>query len=206
MKILISEHRRAEENLALEQQLLAGTEQVVLLYVNERAVVVGRNQTIEAEVDSHYCNAHDIEVVRRRSGGGTVFHDGGNLNYAIICDAGPNPLDRDYTKPIVWALRRLGVEATAGARGEIRVGDEKVSGSACMVSRGRVLFHGTLLFDADLTALEAALQGDESRRGKGVRSVRSRVRNLKPMLHDVPDMEHFTERMREAITEFYAQE
>ena len=191
MKILISEHRRAEENLTLEQQLLAGTEQVVLLYVNERAVVVGRNQTIEAEVDSHYCNAHGIEVVRRRSGGGTVFHDGGNLNYAIICDAGPNPLDRDYTEPIVWALRRLGVEA---------------SGSACMVSRGRVLFHGTLLFDADLTALEAALQGDESRRGKGVRSVRSRVRNLKPMLHDVPDMEHFTERMREAITEFYAQE
>lgn len=206
MKILTSRHRRAEENLALEQELLAGTEQVVMLYVNERAVVVGRNQTIEAEVDLTYCHTHDIEVVRRRSGGGTVYHDGGNLNYAIICDSGPNPLDRDYTEPIVWALRRLGVEATAGERGEIRVGEEKISGSACMVSRGRVLFHGTLLFDADLTALDAALQGDESRRGRGVKSVRSRVRNLKPLLHDVADMERFTERMREAITEFYAQE
>lgn len=205
MKILFSEYRRAEQNLALEQQLVAGSESVVLLYVNEPTVVVGRNQTIEAEVDCDYCRAHNIDVVRRASGGGAVYHDAGNLNYAIICDGGERPLDRDYTEPIVWALRRLGVDAVAGSRGEIKVGDAKVSGSASMVRKGRVLFHGTLLFDSDLDALDAALRGDDSRRGKGVRSIRSKVCNLKSMLSGVPDMPYFIEHLRTALTEFYTQ-
>ena len=109
MKILFSDSRVAESNLNLEQQLLSGLEEVVLLYVNDRAVVVGRNQTIEAEVDCAYCQEHNIAVVRRQSGGGTVYHDKGNLNYAIICNSPDRPLDRDYTEPIVWALNRLGI-------------------------------------------------------------------------------------------------
>ena len=183
MHILFSDNRAAEQNLALEQQLLRGTEDVVLLYINSPSVVVGRNQTIEAEVDMEYCQAHNIAVVRRKSGGGAVYHDEGNLNYAIICNGGERPLDRDYTAPVV--------------------GGAKVSGSACMVHRGRVLFHGTLLFDADLTALEAALRGDESRRGRGIKSVRNTVANLKPMLSDVADIEGFMERLCSAMQEFF---
>lgn len=204
MRILVSEYRDAERNLDLEQELLAGSEEVVLLYINDPAVIVGRNQTIEAEIDGDYCMQHGIKVVRRKSGGGAVYHDGGNLNYAIICNGGERPLDRDYTEAVVWALRHLGIDAVTGKRGEIRVGESKISGSASMVSGGRVLFHGTLLFNADLTRLEAALQGDDSRRGKGVKSVHSKVTNLAPMLPDIANIDGFTERLRLALTEFYS--
>lgn len=204
MKILVSEHHNATRNLALEQELLACSEPFLLLYVNEPSVVVGRNQTIEAEVDCAYCRAHAIEVVRRQSGGGTVYHDAGNLNYAIICDGGERPLDRDYTEPVVWALRRMGVDAVAGSRGEITVGGAKISGSASMVHRGRVLFHGTLLFDADLSILNAVLRGDTTLRGKGVKSVPSTVCNLKPLLPNIPDMAHFIECLRSMLEEYYS--
>lgn len=203
MKIIVSNQHRASDNLALEQTLLASEEDIILLYVNRAAVVVGRNQTIEAEVDRNYCREHDIEVVRRQTGGGAVYHDCGNLNYAIICNSPERPLDKDYTEPIVWALRRLGVDAVTGSRGEITVSGVKVSGSASMVHRGRVLFHGTLLFDANLQTLEAALRGDESLRGRGIKSVRSRTGNLKPMLGSVDDMESFIARMETLLRAFY---
>lgn len=205
MKILFSNSRKATENLALEQQLLLGSEQVVLLYINDRTVVVGRNQIVEAEVDCNYCQKSGIEVVRRLSGGGAVYHDGGNLNYAIICDAGSNPLDRDYTQPIVWTLKQMGVDALEGNRGQITVEGEKISGSASMVSRGRVLFHGTLLFDSDLQMLNNALRGDESLRGKGVKSVHSTVRNLKQLLPHIPTVNHFVEEIERWLAMYYEQ-
>lgn len=206
MKILFSNSRAAEQNLTLEQQLLGGSEEVVLLYVNDPVVVVGRNQTIEAEVDCNYCRAHNIPVVRRLSGGGTVYHDGGNLNYAIICNSSERPLDRDYTEPIVWALQHLGVAASTGSRGEILVDDAKISGSASMVRRDRVLFHGTLLFDADLEVLDAALHGDITLAHKGVKSVHSKVANLKPLLHSIPDMATFVNAVISALTKYYSQQ
>lgn len=205
MKILFSDSRVAESNLNLEQQLLSGLEEVVLLYVNDRAVVVGRNQTIEAEVDCIYCREHNIEVVRRLSGGGAVYHDEGNLNYAIICNSPEHPLDTDYTRPIVWALNRLGVAATTGSRGEITVDGVKISGSASMVRRGRVLFHGTLLFDSDLQTLNTALRGNTTLQHKGVRSVHSKVCNLKPLLPNIEDMPQFISAITAALTEYYAE-
>lgn len=203
MRIIINNSRKATENLALEQQLLLGPESVVLLYVNDKSVIVGRNQTIEAEVDCNYCKSHNIEIVRRESGGGAVYHDGGNVNYALIVDAGKNPLDSNYTEPIVWALRQMGVDATTGSRGEILVGNAKISGSASMIRRGRVLFHGTLLFDSDLQVLSKALRGDESLRGKGVKSVRSVVCNLKPLLNNISDTSHFIAKLHSLLEEYY---
>lgn len=205
MEIVWSERRRAAENLALEQELLAGGGAWMLLYINDPSVVVGRNQTLEAEVDEAYCRREGIEVVRRQSGGGTVYHDGGNVNYALICDGGQRPLDRDYTAPVVWALRRMGVDARTGARGEITVDGLKVSGSASMVRRGRVLFHGTLLFSADLGALDAALRGDAGRRGKGVASVPGRVGNLREMLPRRLSVEQFAESLKAALTEYFSE-
>ena len=204
MRILFSDSRVAESNLNLEQQLLADKEEVVLLYVNDRAVVVGRNQTIEAEVDCIYCREHNIEVVRRQSGGGTVYHDKGNLNYAIICNSPEHPLDTDYTRPIVWALNRLGVAATTGSRGEITVDGVKISGSASMVRRGRVLFHGTLLYNTDLQTLDHALRGSELLRGKGVKSVRSDVINLKPLLPEIESVERFVEQLIANLQSYYS--
>ena len=197
MRIIFNNSRKATENLALEQQLLSGPESVVLLYINDKTVVVGRNQTIDAEVDCGH-------LARRRSGGGAVYHDGGNVNYAFIVDAGKNPLDRDYTEPIVWALREMGVTATAGSRGEITVEGKKISGSASMVKRGRVLFHGTLLYNTDLQTLDRALRGNELLRGKGVKSVRSDVINLKPLLPEIESVERFVEQLIANLQSYYS--
>ena len=100
---------------------------VLLFYINRPSVIVGRNQRIEAEVDTDYCLRHGIEIVRRLSGGGTVYHDYGNINYAFIVDKDERPvLDRDFATPIIDALRPLGVEAVSGERKELLVGGSSI--------------------------------------------------------------------------------
>lgn len=149
-------------NCALEEYLLterpAGD--VLLFYINRPSVIVGRNQRIEAEVDTGYCCEHGIEVVRRLSGGGTVFHDYGNINYAFIADKGLRPGARpDFGVPIVAALRANGIEATVGARKELLAAGYKISGTASHVTRTSQLFHGTLLHRTDLERLDYTLRG-----------------------------------------------
>ena len=122
-----------EEHLLTERPL----GDVLLFYINRPSVIVGRNQRIEAEVDTDYCLRHGIEIVRRLSGGGTVYHDYGNINYAFIVDKDERPvLDRDFATPIIDALRPLGVEAVSGERKELLVGGYKISGTASHVARG----------------------------------------------------------------------
>ena len=168
-------------NGLLEEHLLTErpSGDVLLFYINRPSVIVGRNQRIEAEVDTDYCLRHGIEIVRRLSGGGTVYHDYGNINYAFIVDKDERPvLDRDFATPIIDALRPLGVEAVSGERKELLVGGYKISGTASHVARTRILFHGTLLHRTDLGALDRALRGDVSKRGRKVASVPSPVMNL----------------------------
>jgi len=167
---------------ALEEYLLTERPEkdVLLFYINRPSVIIGRNQTIEAEADVAYCRRQGIEIVRRMSGGGSVYHDRGNINYAFITDKNATPvLDRDFTAPVVEALASLGIRATVGRRKELLCDGYKISGTASHVTRTRQLFHGTLLYDSDLSALSLALRGDRSRRGKGVPSVPSPVINLK---------------------------
>jgi lipoate-protein ligase A len=169
-------------NCALEASLLTTkppTQEAMLFYINRPSVIVGRNQCIEAEVDTAYCRAHGIDVVRRLSGGGAVYHDYGNINYAFIGEWGTTPLlDRDFTAPMIAALQSFGIPATVGVRKELLVNGKKISGAALHMTRDRTLFHATLLHDAHLEHLSRALQGDPSRRGRSVPSVPSPVMNL----------------------------
>ena len=180
----------------LEEYFLTERSQkdVLLFYINRPSVIVGRNQTIEAEADVEFCRRQGIEIVRRMSGGGTVYHDRGNINYAFISDKNDIPvLDRDFTAPIVEALASLGIRATVGARKELLCNGYKISGTASHVTRTRQLFHGTLLYDSDLNALSLSLKGDRSRRGKGVPSVPSPVANLKRWRPENETTEDFLE-------------
>ena len=159
------------------------SDNVLLLYINSPSVIVGRHQTIAAEVDEQFCAEHNIPVVRRISGGGAVYHDEGNVNYAFIVNTDcARALDRDFSKPIVAALRAMGLDATAGSRKEIRCGGYKVSGAAAHVSGGRMLFHGTLLYSANLQWLERALKGNPALRGKGIPSVPDKVANIASLM------------------------
>jgi lipoate-protein ligase A len=174
-------------NLALEEFLLRHVlvdEMLFLFYINAPAVIIGRNQNAFEEVDPDYLTANGIQLVRRLSGGGTVYHDPGNLNFSFI-----SPQRDDlhnfakFTAPIVAVLGELGIQAKLRNRSSLFVGNEKISGNAQYASRGRVLSHGTLLFDADLAQLNRAVQPRPLPiESKAVQSVRANVVNISTLL------------------------
>lgn len=174
-------------NLALEEFLLRHApveEMLFLFYINAPSVILGRNQNAFEEVDPDYLAANGIQLVRRLSGGGTVYHDLGNLNFSFISP------ERDdlhnfakFTGPIVAALAQLGIRAELRNRSSLFVGNEKISGNAQYASRGRVLSHGTLLFDADLAQLNRAVRPKQMHiESKAVQSVRANVVNIADLL------------------------
>jgi lipoate-protein ligase A len=190
----------------LEKQLLAERpgEDVLLLYINRPSVIVGRNQQVEAEVDVSYCERHGIEIIKRISGGGAVYHDYGNINYAFIVDRGVTPvMDMDFASPILKALQSVGVAATVGARKELLVGGRKISGTASFVTGNRILFHGTLLHHTDLNRLSLALQGKPSKRGKHIASVPAGVMNLSEITGKDESTSDFLHRIYNFLTAYY---
>ncbi len=175
----------ATYNLALEEYCLLELKQfpeIMMLWQNENAVIVGRYQTAEREINVAAAREVGAQVVRRSSGGGTVYHDMGNLNYTFILEAvDPKRVDlKTVAKPVVSALAKLGVQAEIQGRNDIVVDGRKVSGTAQRIARGRLLHHGTLLFDSDLDVLQRVLHVDEAKvASKGVASIKSRVTNIR---------------------------
>lgn len=205
MELILSPWHSPVRNCALEEYMVTERhDDVLLLYRNTPSVILGRNQTVAAEIDGDFCRAHGIEVVRRLSGGGAVYHDLGNINYAFVSNKEASPvLDRDFLRPVVTLLQALGVEATAGKRKELLAGGRKISGTASHVTRNRQLFHGTLLHRTDLHMLERALRGDRTARGKGVASVPSPVVNIAELLHSDETTEAFLERFGALLLQYY---
>jgi lipoate-protein ligase A len=123
-------------------------------------------------------------VVRRLSGGGAVYHDMGNLNFTVIADAQGENLDFGrFCALVVKTLQRLGVKAEINGRNDMTIDGKKFSGNAQYLRQGRVMHHGTILFDSNASVLANALQVDEAKiQAKGVKSVRSRVTNVRPCL------------------------
>ena len=180
-------------NLAAEQYVfenLPKDRNYFMLWQNDNAVIIGKYQNTLAEINQPYVEAHKIKVVRRLSGGGAVFHDLGNLNYTYITDAGElETLNmRVFCEPIVKALSEFGVTAEINGRNDMTIHGKKFSGNAQYIRHGRVMHHGTLLYNSDLSAVSKALQVDpEKIRAKGMESVRSRVTNIRRYLkEDVP--------------------
>ncbi len=175
-------------NLAAEQYVfdaLPRDRSYFLLWQNRSAVIIGKHQDALAEINRPFVEEHGIQVIRRPSGGGAVYHDLGNLNYTVITDSdGATALDMSrFCQPVLRVLQSLGVPAELTGRNDMTVEGKKFSGSAQVLRQGRVQHHGTLLFDSDLDAVQQALRVDpEKIRSKGLASVRSRVTNLRPYL------------------------
>jgi len=171
-------------NLALEEYLVreyqdGGT--VLFLYVNDSAVVLGRNQVPHAEINLQEAVRRGTRVVRRLSGGGAVYHDRGNLNFSLIQAHDPDTIiaPDEALQPVVQGLNARGVPVYLNTRHDMMVGGRKVTGIAQYRARGKCLTHGTLLVSADLEALRRALEVDtDIPFSRGRPSVRSPVTNL----------------------------
>lgn len=176
-------------NLAIETFLLQEMkvdEPILLFYINEPSIIIGRNQNTIEEINQEYVDEKGIHVVRRFSGGGAVYHDEGNLNFSFIM---PDDGDsfRDFakvTKPIVQALHDLGVEgAELKGRNDLVINDMKFSGNAMYATNGRMFAHGTIMFDSDVNEVVKSLKVRKDKiESKGIKSIRSRVTNIKPFL------------------------
>lgn len=194
-------------NLAMEQyvfDVLPKSNEYFMLWQNSNAVVVGKHQNTVEEVNAEYVAEHDIKVVRRLSGGGAVYHDMGNLNFTFIKDVKESSeLDlRLFCEPVARALQKLGVDAQVNGRNDITVGGKKISGNAQYLKKGRVMHHGTILFDSDLSVVGKALQVTEDKlQSKGARSVRSRVTTVKPHLKQDVTLEEFRTLLKQIIFE-----
>jgi lipoate-protein ligase A len=193
-------------NLALEEYVLRTRfpgQECLLFYVNEPSIIIGRNQNTIEEIDPDVVQSRGIHVVRRISGGGAVYHDLGNLNFSFLSPYTMGRFNRyeEFTRPVVAALRGMGVRAELGGRNDIAVDGRKISGNAQFVSGDRMFSHGTLLLDSDLTVLSQVLTPKPGKvESKGHKSVRSRVANISEFLPGPLSIEEFRGRI---LDEFF---
>lgn len=171
-------------NLAAEQYVfdsLSRDRMYFMLWQNDNAIIIGKYQNTFAEINESYVKEHEIRVIRRLSGGGAVYHDLGNLNFTFIADAGDlSTLNfRIFCEPVIRTLAKFGIIAEVSGRNDMTIDGRKFSGNSQYLKQGRVMHHGTILFDSDLFVVANALQVDESKfQSKASKSVRSRVTNV----------------------------
>jgi lipoate-protein ligase A len=178
-------------NLAVDEYLLKNTtNDFLIISVNDRSVITGKHQVAHREMDTRFAYEHSIPLIRRISGGGTVYHDYGNINFSFILNTseGKQINFRKYTAPVIEFLVSLRIDATFEGKNDLRVHGLKISGNAEHIYRNRVLHHGTLLFSADLGNLKGVLRKDQSNyKTRAVSSNPSSVTNLSKIIND-PDI------------------
>ena len=191
-------------NLAWEEALLTlRSESVFLLWRNGPTVVIGRNQNAWEEVHWPTMEKYAIPIVRRISGGGAVYHDLGNLNFSYLLNAPLGEIDTaSLTLPIILYLRKIGVDAEPSGRNDITVQGKKISGCALHKQHGRLLFHGTILFQTNLERLAEVLNiSDLKYSSSAIPSVRSRVGNVAEFLPSDKSLEEFQEELLDFMKE-----
>lgn len=192
-------------NLALEEYIarnFSADNDYLLFYINQPSIIIGKNQITIEEVNQEYIDDHNIYVVRRISGGGAVYHDFGNLNFSFITNHDIKKLHnfKQFTQPVIDALKGLGLDAELIGRNDILIEGKKISGTAQFSNSRRMISHGTLLLDSDLNEVTNALRVKRSKlESKGHKSVRSRVANINDFLETPLKMEEFRELLLQGL-------
>jgi lipoate-protein ligase A len=186
MRFLFSTSNNPYFNLATEEYFLKNSkEEMFFLYINEPCIVVGKHQNIFSEINLPFVLENNIKLVRRISGGGTVYQDLNNLNFSYLHNC-PNIEKINYKKftyPILESLRDMGLNVEFSDRNDLIIDTKKISGNAMHIFKTRVLSHGTLLFNTDLNQLSAALKNNPQKYfDKSIKSVRSKVTNISDYL------------------------
>ncbi len=208
MKYIANDSVDARYNLALEEWVLENLKDdiYIILWRNDNAIIIGRNQNTAEEINQAFVEENNINVVRRPTGGGAVYHDLGNLNFSIVTDA-ENAVDINfelYTQPVLRALEAMGVPVELKGRNDILIDGKKCSGLAQRISNHRLLHHGAMLFDTDLTTLSKALNVRRDKiESKGVKSTVSRVTNIKPYMKVDVDVLGFRDLLKKEMFHEY---
>jgi len=191
-------------NLAAEEYLFRNfSGDIFMLYINSRSAIIGKHQNPAEEVNTRCLRENNIPLVRRISGGGTVYHDEGNLNYTYIRNAadGKQVDFSAYTRPLISFLQEQGIDAYAGEKNEIRIDRMKISGNAEHVFKNRVLHHGTILFSANLELMSRCLERpDAVIRSRAVQSNRTSVCNLQDRMPGIAGISELKERLLDHIS------
>lgn len=192
-------------NLAFEEYILKNylKDSYFLLWQNANTIVVGLHQNTIEEINREFADKNKINIVRRTTGGGAVYHDLGNLNYSLITDYN----EREhismnfFINPIVETLKNMDIKAVSSERNDILIDGKKISGSAQRLYKNRILHHGCILFDSDLSVLSQSLKvKPEKFQSKSVKSVRNRVANISDFLKEPKNIYDFKNYILDSIS------
>lgn len=204
MIYLESQSRDPYWNLALEEYVfekLDNKEEYFMLWQNDNTIVVGKYQNTAQEINQAFVDEKHIRVARRLSGGGAVYHDKGNLNFTFIVSENEYGLEfSQFIQPVIRALAKLGIKAEFTGRNDITIDGKKISGNSQYVKRGRIMHHGCILVDSNLTNVSEALRPKEAKfESKSAKSVASRVTTINACSPDEISVELFKKTLVEEV-------
>lgn len=209
MKYIVNKSNNPAYNIALEAYAfreLLSEDEIFILWINEPAIIIGKHQNTIQEINKEYIDAHGIHVARRLSGGGAVYHDLNNLNYTIISNKSEEgAFDfKTFSQPVIETLADLGVKAEFTGRNDLEINGKKFCGNAQAYYKGRMMHHGCLLFDVDMTVLGDALKVSKDKiESKGIKSVRARVTNILGELPEKITVNEFSDKILAKMKETY---
>lgn len=189
-----------EYYFTVERQL---PDTVFLFWRTSPTLMVGKYQNVLEEINKPYADAHGIHIVRRMSGGGTIYTDMGGWQFTFIQHREAGEIEfQQYIAPVIGALGELGVRAEFNGRNDLTIGGRKFSGNAQYRLGNAVVHHGSLLFDTDIRQMVESTTVDSYKiLSKSIKSVRDRVTNISEHLPAPMDPETFKEKMVRCIME-----
>ncbi len=190
-------------NIAVEEYLLKNFDcNCFMLWQNTPSLIVGKHQNTLAEINLNFVEKNDIKVVRRISGGGTVYHDLGNLNFTFVTNHNNNQIINFdlYLSPIKEVLNNIGINVTTNKRNNLFIDQKKISGTAAHIYKNKIIHHGTLLFSTNILNLQSAIKTNYENFGdKSIKSVNNVVTNINEHLKNKISLNEFAEKLRKEI-------
>ncbi|MFA8298863.1 MAG: biotin/lipoate A/B protein ligase family protein [Hyphomicrobiales bacterium] len=195
-------------NIAAEEYFLKQfDDDIFMLWINSPSIIIGKHQNAYKEIDREIIKERKIPIIRRITGGGTVYHDSGNLNFTFIKSSKrkDNLVSFEkYTLPIIEALQKLGADAHFAGNNNICIGSKKISGNAAHVYRNRVMHHGTILFNSDLTILNNIINNKKNFfEDKAVKSNTVPVTNVKDHINANIGTQEFLFMIEDIVTKTF---